>query len=30
MKSYALSAPVDGSADSTETWRDGKRYLWLL
>ena len=26
MKTYALSAPIDGQ----DTWRDGKRYLWIL
>ncbi|GAA5164812.1 fatty acid desaturase [Pseudonocardia eucalypti] len=26
MKTYALSAPVNGQ----DTWRDGKRYLWIL
>src|SRR5882757_3871503 len=26
MKGYTLSAPVDGQ----DTWRDGKRYLWIL
>ena len=27
MKTYAMTAPADGGSD---TWHDGKRYLWLL